>query len=347
MVRLVTCGWETGDINEAGLPAGGGGFTVGNTNPVPRSPSAYWARCSNSLSSNNLNFPFGVNTSEIWVRLSIYWSPGGSGEGAFIRLLDSAGAVQGALTGSTSDNLLRVYTGSSSTLLGTSTTQFSFNAWHTVELHWQMLSLTNGNVELWVDGVQWLNLTGVDNVQTSNLNMATIRLCLDGFYPGNNTILYDDLAVNDTTGATNNGRIGDGRVVLLMPNGPGTTTNQLRAGTDTGANWSQVNEVPLSMSQYVYSAVPGTRDTYSVADIPAGSWQINSVDVIAYAQLSDATGGFLAPTLKSGPTTVESPQQTLTVTAAYIRQHYELDPNTNGAWAVSAVNGLEVGTTVR
>jgi hypothetical protein len=343
MVRLVTCGWETGDINEAGNPPGGGGFSVASASPAPRTPSAYYIKSTQSLSSASLNFPLGANMSEIWVRFSFQWTEGGSGESGFFYVQDANGNYQGYLSVSNSDGYLRVY---GNGVLGTSTSQFSQNAWHTVEVHWQILSATTGNVGVWVDGVQWFNFTGIDNTAQSNLILASVGLRCSGIYPGGITTMFDDLAVNDTTGATNNGQIGDGRVVLLVPNGAGSVTNQLRSGTDTGANWSQENEIPPSMSQYVYSAVPGTRDLYSMTDLPAGSWQVNSVDVIALAMLSDSTGGTLGLTLQSGGAISEGPAQNLTTSQQYLKQHYEVDPNTLAAWTTTAVNAVQAGTTV-
>jgi hypothetical protein len=158
---------------------------------------------------------------------------------------------------------------------------------------------------------------------------------------------FDDLAVNDTAGTVNNGQIGDGRVVLLKPNGAGGNAGQSRGGSDSGANWSQVEELPPSMTDYVYSATAGTRDTYALEDIPAGSWSVNCAEVLAYAQNSDAGGGSLGLTVKSGATTNEGTAQSLTATAAYYRQLYEADPATSVAWTNAAVNALEAGTTVR
>jgi hypothetical protein len=158
---------------------------------------------------------------------------------------------------------------------------------------------------------------------------------------------FDDIAINDTNGSINNGQIYDGRVVLLLPNGAGSTTGQTRGGTDSGANWSQVDELPPSLTDYVYSATAGTRDTYTLENLPAGTWAVNCCQVLAYAQNNDAGAGSLGLTVKSGATTNEATAQALVVGAQYYRQLYETDPDTSAAWTTSAVNALEAGTTVR
>jgi hypothetical protein len=109
--------------------------------------------------------------------------------------------------------------------------------------------------------------------------------------------------------------------------------------------------VPLTFTDYVYSAVSdGTaRDTYTLEDLslPAGTWTVNCVEAIAFAQNSDAGVGSIGLTIKSGATTTEGTATALGITGSFVRQLYELDPNTTAAWTTANVNALEAGTTVR
>jgi hypothetical protein len=265
-----------------------------------------------------------------------------------LAVLDSSAAFHGSLTWDPADQFLRVYRGQIATLLGTSAQQFTPDVWHTLEVRWQISSLTVGIVEVWVDGTRWLNLTGIDNTAASNANVQGVQIGNFLSTPGAGSYAaYDDLAINDTAGTVNNGQIGDGRVVLLKPTGAGSNTGQTRGGTDSGANWSQVEELPPSLTDYVYSATAATRDTYALSDVPAGSWAVNCVEVLAYAQNSDAGAGSLGLTIKSGATTNEGTAQSLTTTGAYYRQLYETDPATSLAWTTVTVDALEAGTTVR
>jgi hypothetical protein len=268
---------------------------------------------------------------------------------AFLSFQDSSGVLQGTVYWSSSDNFIRVYRGTSAgTLLGTSVLTLPPDQWHTVEVRWQITSLTVGIVEVWVDDTRWLNLTGVDNTNTANANIQTIILGenITGISIGN-YYAFDDLAINDTNGTINNGQIHDGRVVLLKPNGAGSNTGLTRGGTDTGNNWNQENELPPSMTQYVFSSTVATRDTYALEDVPAGSWAVNCAEVLAYGQNSDTGTGSLGLTVKSGATTNEGTAQSLGTAAQYFRQLYETDPNTSAAWTVAAVSALEAGVTVR
>jgi hypothetical protein len=352
VTRLLTCGWESGDVNEAGLSFNSTGTqAVATSTPTPRSPGTYCIKYSGTNVTNSRQFNFGAAKTDIWVRYGLFLHGVTAAQCDILGFLDSAASFQSQVTWTLADQLLRVYRGNfAGTLLGTSTFQLAQDQWHTIEVRWQATSTTVGIIEVWVDGTRWINATGVDNTNTANVNVQSVYIGDISFSPSTGASAYmaiDDVAINDTNGTINNGQIGDGRVVLLKPNGAGSNTNMTRGGTDTGANWSQENELPPSMTQYVYSATAATRDTYALEDVPSGSWGVNAVEVLALAQNSDSGTGSLGLTVKSGATTNEGTAQNLSTSAAYYRQLYETDPATSAAWTVAAVTALEAGVTVR
>ncbi|HEY1292923.1 MAG TPA: hypothetical protein VGJ60_07590 [Chloroflexota bacterium] len=352
MARLLTCGWETGDPNEAGTNFLGPSaeiFAV-NSTPVPRAGNWCCRMGINSISGADVykTFNFGART-EVWVRWAAQFrSPqlAGGTEWMVARLRDSGGTAVACLTYSRVDGFIRARQGgaTNTTLLGTSQSA-PLLVWHTLEWRHQMTSLTQGITELWVNGSQQISFSG-DNSAGTLLNVAQLDLGVWG-----STRYWwhavDDLAINDTTGAINNGRPGDGRVVLLTPNAVGSSTTWLRlSGPDSGANWSQVDDNPMAMTDYVESFTIGDRDLYAVADLPAITTSVNAVDNLVLAQAVDV-GASLAPTIKSGTTINEAAASALTTTPAYVRTQYETDPNTSAAWTPAAVNAAEVGITAR
>jgi hypothetical protein len=346
MTRLVTCGWETGnsDENQTSQSASAD-WAAATTSPAPKSPSVYCLRSAASAASKSWTLP--AAKTDLYIRFRVYLPASATVSITnFIVLYDSAAGLQVHVDWSVADNLLRVYRAAGATnLLGTSSLTLPLTSWHLVELRWQASSATSGIVQLWLDGTLTINLSGVDNTATANVNVQRFDLNTSG--SAGTGFGFDDLAINDTAGTLNNGQIGEGSIVLLKPNGAGTNTAQTRGGTDSGANWSQVDELPVSLTDYVFSATAGTRDTYALEDIPAGSWSVNCAEVVAYAQNSDIGAGSLGPTVKSGATTNEGTAQALGTTATFVRQLYETDPNTSVAWTNAAVNALEAGTTVR
>ena len=107
-----------------------------------------------------------------------------------------------------------------------------------------------------------------------------------------------------------------------------------------------MEELPPSLTDYVYGSVVGNRDLYAMSDLPVVVQSINVVEAIALAQNSDAGGGSLGLTIKSGATVSEATAAVLTTTAAYAAGRWETDPNA-AAWTPAAVNALEAGATVR
>lgn len=355
MTRLLTCGWETGDINEAGSVSVIASFSTleaNSSNPTPRTPGNYCLRAAypgGTMDTTYRAFPLPASKTEVWVRFSFLSNMSSSSNLGIAVLEDSSGAAQTSLYYNHSDKFLRVYSGNGSTLLATSSATLLANTWYTIDWRTLISTATTGASEVWIDGVQAINFSG-DNSATSTLNVATLKLgqvAAAGFSNGGGHFGFDDLAINDTAGSINNARIGDGRIVLLKPNGAGTNADQTRGGTDSGANWSQVDDFPPSMSDYVYASTAAARDTYALQDVPSGSWTVNAVEVLSYAQNSTSGSGSLGLTVKSGATTNEGTAQSLAASSQYVRQLYETDPNTGVAWTVAAVNALEAGTTVR
>jgi len=356
MTRLLTTGYETGDINESGVSSIGGSstLTVVSSTPTPRG-ATYCLKAATTATTAIVTyktFTFPAAKTEVWLRFAVYiHSTGGLiTEYTCAVLCDSTGAVQSNIGWDVATNVLtlRLAGTSAGTLLASSSATIPVDTWHLVEWRTQITSTSAGVSEVWLDGTRVINFSG-DNTATSTANVQSLRL---GFIAANSAatrsyVAIDDIAVNDTSGTINNGQIGDGRVVLLKPNGAGSNTAQTRGGTDSGANWSQVDELPPSLTDYVFSATAATRDTYVIEDIPSGSWTVNCVEVVAFAANSDALTGSLGLTVKSGATTNEGSAQALTTTGTYYRQQYETDPNTTAAWSTAAVNALEVGTTVR
>lgn len=354
MTRLVTCGWETGDVAESGVSTIGtnGALTVVASTPTPRGGSyclkpaatggGTWASTYKALS-------LPAAKTEAWVRFAFLAHIPASVETGIATWMDSSTTLQVQLSYNANDGLLRVYRGALSNLLGTSSTSFAQDQWHVIEWREQILTGTTGATEVWLDGNQVITFSG-DTSSSVTLNVQSLRLghqLSGGIAVGAYYLAYDDIAINDTAGSVNTGRPGDGRIVLLSPTGAGSNTALTRGGTDSGANWSQVEELPPAMTDYVFSATAATRDTYALSDLPVTAASISVVEVVTLAQNSDAGAGSLGLTVKSGATTNEGSAQALGTTAAYYRQLYELDPNGSVAWTGSNVNAMEAGVTVR
>src|SRR6266571_5801649 len=161
-----------------------------------------------------------------------------------------------------------------STQLGVSSAAIWPGGWNYLETL-VTISDTVGVVTIKVNGTQVLNLTGQDtrnggtNLFFDFIQWQSIGGPIDDVY----------LVNADTSGETT--FLGDGRCEEHFPNGAGATTNWTRGGTDSGANWSQVDESPgyNGDTDYVKSSTLNDKDTYAFTDIYASNGTVKAVQV--------------------------------------------------------------------
>jgi hypothetical protein len=109
--------------------------------------------------------------------------------------------------------------GSGGTLLGTASSILPFGAWHYLEFKCTINSAA-GVVQVWLDGVSILSLTGQNTQSTGNANAGVVRIA--NFATHSN---FDDLYILDPTIGAYSGPLGDVKMVCSMPSGNGTTNN--------------------------------------------------------------------------------------------------------------------------
>jgi hypothetical protein len=217
------------------------------------------------------------------------------------------------------------------------------NVWHHLELKVTM-SATTGSVELRIDGAPVGMFSG--NTKNGGTNSTIDTVKLGG--SGNNTsitITRDDLYVLDDTGAAPyNNFLGDVRVYSLSPTGAGSSTQWT---PDAGSNYAEVNEIPYSAANYVQSNTSGQRDTYALADLPAGGvTTIYGVQNNIIAKRTDAGAIAVKPVLKSGATIAYGTSVSLPTSDMILTDVRAIDPATSAPWTISGVNALEAGMEV-
>jgi hypothetical protein len=144
-------------------------------------------------------------------------------------LIYDSGSVQITLTIDLSGTV-KVYRGYPSafggagTVLGTGSSIISpLNAWHYLETK-VVISTTVGTVDVHLDGVSILSLTGQNTQATSNATWNQVSIGLPA-PAGSNTVYVDDFYLCDTTGSFNNTFLGDVSILARLPSGNGTLNN--------------------------------------------------------------------------------------------------------------------------
>jgi len=244
---------------------------------------------------------------------------------------------------------LLVYNGSN-TLLGTTTRQLLLNVWRYLEFK-VMFHGTNGTVEVRVDGDVVLSLTGV-NTKGSGGNQATAYNIGMFGNNGNNDNTQnlqcdlDDSISIDTFGTLNNNFIGDQAVVTAFPTANSTPLDFSRGGTDSGANFSQVDENPPNGdTDYVFSSTVGNIDHYVFPAITASVIKAMIINIIA--RKTDGSPRSIRASVKSGATTTPSATD-LPLSTTYFNYQgvFETDPNTGLPWTQGGFNAAVKGQKV-
>lgn len=105
---------------------------------------------------------------------------------------------------------------------------------------------------------------------------------------------FDDIAINDSAGSFENSYPGVGELIILRPDGDSGTPQWTRGGTDSGANWSQLDETtPNDATDYVSSNTLDQVDNYTLSATPSsmGSTDVIKVVTVGFrAAVDNATG---------------------------------------------------------
>lgn len=194
-------------------------------------------------------------------------------------------------------------------------------------------------VKIWSDtGTLLKTLSGSGDTKfTANTGVQRVR-----FGDTSDSGVYFEDAWIDRAGVL----VGRYRVEDLYPTGAGNSASWTRAGTDTGANYSQVNETVKDTVSEVRSTAADQYDLYA-----CGNRVISGTPIAVQISLigERLTGGPSPVEFKNcvriGSTTYDG-----TITQGYtstsdIRkiEVWNNDPSTNSAWNDTNINAMEIG----
>ena len=230
---------------------------------------------------------------------------------------------------------ISVYRGA--TLLASYSKIILSNTYHYIEAK-AMIDPSAGSVIVRYDGAVVINFSG--NTKNTGTSNSIDSVMLNSYNAG---ALYDDFYLCDTSGsAPYNNFLGEIRVSTQVPNGAGSST---QFTPSSGANYTTVDELPYSATDYVQSGTSGNRDTYALSDI-SNAGTIYGVQNNIIAKKTDAAAISIKSALKSGSTVYYGSNTTLTTSDTVTRDIRTQDPNTSSAWTQSGINALEAGFEV-
>ena len=217
--------------------------------------------------------------------------------------------------------------------------------WHYIEVKVKIAD-SGGTIELRQDGVTRLSYAG----DTQNGGVANVdRIAWSSRINGLNYRI-DDIYILNEQGSLNNDFLGDTRCYPLYPNGNGNYSQLVGSDGNSTDNYLLVDESPApSSADYVGSATPGDKDTYTFEDMPVSVGTVRGVETRVFAAKTDTGTKQVRALIRRSATDANGVDHAL-ADSAYVtfQDMWEQDPHAGpGAWTITNVNGSEFGAEVR
>lgn len=283
MARLLTAGGETGKVSQCDYcdaPDTGTNWQYGVTDtlpvevPSPGSGSLWGYECA----VTNLTVFKHAGATELFYRIRFFIAETTIGETIrFVHITDGSGLEryhtgnQNADIGLTilSDGTLRATREQSwaTTLADSAAGTVLAQTWHLLQVRLKVAN-SGGILTVKLDGTTVIDFSG-DTLSTINVSSGNETiLAVQG--SGNRTLIFDDIAVNDTSGSFNNSYPANKGVIGIIPNGMGTGTNNLDGTAQATNRHLNIDEVPASDADYNHDSTSGQYDLYTLEDPDVG-----------------------------------------------------------------------------
>lgn len=316
-----------------------------------------WAAMSGALSSANprtgtyhLRFTtngarrvLGGAKTTVGTGAAFYWSnlPNQNAQNAIFDFRDTANASNVTIVVQ-STGTIAAYRGDRSTLLGTSSSPVvTAESYQHIEAM-VFFSNTVGTVEVRVNGVTVLSLTGQDTVNTSNAECS--QIIYGAVNTGATTVDMDDLFTYDTNGSYNNTFIGDRRVLTLFPSADTIQADWSVTGAASG--YQAIDDTtPDGDTTYiaaVSSGSPGTISEFEMGDLPDGISAISAVMLVGMMRKTEAGVANVQMSVISNDIESHGTDRPITEIYTYYSDVFETDPNTAAPFTPTGVNNMQI-----
>jgi hypothetical protein len=313
-----------------------GQFSLSNVNPRTGNWHLRFEAGGNQIARR----VFGEPLTEVLLGKAVYMDqlPTSEVDGSYglflFSLRDQANAIQMTVWVGT-DGALEVRRGTT-TVLGRSIPIIGAGAYQHVELY-AKAGNGDGACEIRVDEITRLNLTGIDNITSTNVEFSQDALGTQGTQ-GAGTVDLADVYCNDTTddGSGCNWFIGDCKSGVLMVDADTAT-----AGFDLSAGaqgYPLLNETPPDDGDYLFTASTTAESDFGLADTPSNLTEILTVRPFVRAMKDDAGSCSIAPNMKSATTKGTVSDQPVTTAFAYYDSNVPFDPATGVPWTKSGLD---------
>lgn len=298
---------------------------------------------SGAIANANARRVFSGALTTVSVGAGLYFPglPTTNGTNTPFQFQDAANAAQVSIVVQTTGAIAAYRGTGSGTLLGTSTTLMTAASWNHLEAK-VVFSNTVGTVQVKLNGVTILNLSGLDTVNTANVESSQIIVgCLN-----TSAVDYymDDLYCTDSTGARNTGLLGDCAVYTLYPDSDGSNEDwTLSAGTDS---WDMINDAAQDGdTTYMEATAVNNKTDVNFQDLSASIVDILGLQMVTCMKKSDAGACSVKQTMLSSGTALDGTTFPITTAYTFWSSIFEVDPNTSTTWTRAGINAAQMRIT--
>jgi hypothetical protein len=222
---------------------------------------------------------------------------------------------------------------------------FALNTRYRVEIR-AVIADSGGLIDVRIDGTSVVSVSSVDTRDGGAAGVAS-RIELRGMIQssGLGNTIFDNLTVNDTSGAAPTSWPGARRIETLFPNSDEAVQWTPSTG---GLNYELVNDATPDLLTWVQSNTAGHVDRYGLQNLSGTPTAIDAVQLVYRSARSDAGARTIRSLLRSGTTTANGStiSPVTTPSGQYSRQQANTDPDTAAAWDAAGVNALQAGVEV-
>lgn len=348
MARLLTCGFETGDLTEFN---GGYSNTMVVSTTYKRTGN-YALRIDDRTGSSAayITHTFSADLDELFFRFAMYMDSGAtSSDRSLLTFYDNMNAAQLTIYYNPGTQSFDLYRGTQKdgTLIATGTVVIRANVWCVVQGR-IVINDSTGVVSVSINNTTALSYSGdTQSTAVPGVRSFTFR---GAYYAHTIGYVYiDDVAFNDTVGANQATYPGLGGVFLLKPNADGATTTW---DTSTGTtHYTLVDDVPANTTDWIQALDTGEIDLFEMEAAPTYVNTINLVEVLYSAAVTESGYNVMTDVLRHG--TVNYTDGTSTVVGlvpGYVlykgTPYYKQPQDGTSVWGTAEVNALQAGVQI-
>lgn len=222
-------------------------------------------------------------------------------------------------------------------VLGRTVPVIGAGAYQHIEIYALAGDANDGAIEIRVDEVTRLNLTGITTTYTAN-NEFSQFICGAELTGATAVIDWADFFCNDTAddGSGCNTFIGDTKCGVLMVN---ADTAQADFTLSTGVSgYALLDETPPNDADYIETSATAAESNFGLENGPASLTEILTIRPFNRAWKDDAGTCTIAPSMISNGDKSAVDDQPITTAPAYYDSNVPVNPDTGVPWTLSDLN---------